>query len=540
MMKKYLIYLTTIILLVAGCKQDEISRITPTGDFDVYFDFPIGTITAPTKLILTNRSRFSERFLWKFPQGKTLVGKNLLDVSTSEKVIPDTIVYAIPGTYKITLTGWQDGKLDSITRDLIVKKRQPTITVPANIEVLNSYQFFGAAFKFPDKNISFSWNFDEPGLVSTEQNPIVAFTREGLHTITLTVNDGDEVLVVTRIVEVKGELAKSLYFTDAITQKIYRYSFAQNAVVQQIPISTTIHPLSISIANNKIYVVETGLGLRFSSGINAAADGSITSYNLNGSNPVVLTKSSVAAGTVDYRNDPWMHTFDNSGNIWWTERNGGIRTLPVNSVEVPYPLARMALTTANAGVSVATYFDGGIQFVNNQIWLSKTATTGKGIWRFNTDGTFIGPLGGAIMNSAIRSFVIDPVNQKIYFAVNVGAVGLYRADIDGNNIIAIDNGASMQIGTNGFSAEGAANEHIYITGLAINNDSTLPTGGFIYYGYRSDLDITGDPNVPTIRNRPAINSGVKRYPLNGSAAPSFIPATIGYAPYGIAIDNTRR
>lgn len=539
-MKKYLLYLTAIILFATGCKQDEISRITPTGEFNVYFDFPQGEITAPTKLILVNRSRFSEKFLWKFPQGKTLVDSTLSAIAISEKVVPDTIVYELPGTYKVTLTAWQDGKMDSITRDVVVKKRTPTITAPANIEVLNSYQFLASAFKFPTNPISFSWNFDEPGLVSTEQNPTIAFQREGLHTITLTVNDGEETLVVTKIVEVKGELAKSLYFTDAVSQKIYRLSFAQNAVVQQTTMSTTLHPLSISVHNNRIYVVETGKGLRFSSGINATADGSITSYDINGSNPVVLTKSSVSVGTVDYRNDPWMHTFDGSGNIWFTERNGGVRTLPTAAVDAPYPLSKFALTAANAGVSTATYFDGGLEFVNNELWLSKTGTTGKGIWRFNTDGTFVAALGGSIMNYAIRTFVVDQVNQKIYFAVNVGAFGIYRADIDGNNVVAIDNNANMQIDATGFSLEGSDNERVYVTGLALNVDSTLPSGGYLYYGYRSDLDITGDPNAPTIKKNPAVNSGVKIYPLDGSQAPKFIEATKGYAPYGIAIDNVRR
>ncbi len=534
-----------VFLFAGACKQDEISRIEPTGEFDVYFDFPQGNITAPTKLILTNRSRFSERFLWNFPQGKILTNEGLQDVSSSTKIVPDTIVYELPGTYKVTLTAWQDGRMDSLVRELVVRKRTPVITAPANIEVFNDYEFQASAFKFPDRDITFSWDFDEPGLVSNEQNPTVAFEREGLHTITLTVNDGEEILTVTRIIEVKGELARSLYFTDAITQRIYRLSFAQNAVVQQTNIATTLHPLSMSVFNNRIYVVETGKGLRFSSGVNAAPDGNITSYDINGSNPVILTRSSnfvapPAPQVVDYRNDPWMHTFDNSGNIWFTERNGGVRTVPLNAVDAQYPLSRFALTAANAGVSTATYFDGDIKFVNNELWLSKTGTTGKGIWRFSTAGNFIAPLGGNIMNYAIRSFVVDQVHGKIYFAVNVGSYGLYRADLDGNNVVAIDNGPSMQVAANAFSQEGSANEWVYITGLALNLDASLPTGGYLYYGYRSDLDISGDPNAPTIRNNPAVNSGVKIYPLDGSTAPAFIPATRGYAPYGIAIDNVRR
>lgn len=544
-MKKYLIYLTTIISLVAGCKQDEISRITPTGDFDVYFDFPTGTITAPTKLILTNRSRFSDRFLWKFPQGKTLVGRNLLDVSTSEKVIPDTIVYAIPGTYKITLIGWQDGKLDSITRDLIVKKRQPTITAPANIEVLNSAQFFGAAFKFPDKDITFSWDFDETGLVSNEQNPLITFNREGIHNITLTVNDGEETLVTRLVLNVKGELAKALYFTDVITNRIYKYSLITNEsarVVEQLNVTTGINPFGLNVYNGRLYVNEAGNIIKFPSGTLPETvawqngDGQIYSVNLQGGNKVTMTQNAglfVGAGT-GYQIDPFNHTIDKSGIMYFVIRNNGVRTIPTTAVDAPYPGAFITPAPAdNGGTSVSTWVDGSIKVINNEIWMSKASSNGKGIFVYKKDRTFLRKIN---INNAVKSFVVDTINNKIYFTSNFGSKGLFKCNLDGSSMQLIDDLAD-------FSNQGGASEQTYVTGMDLDIRTTNTNGGYLYIGFRHNDTIKenvapANPNSSVVTAAQKDKSGIYRYELNGSNTKTFLIK--GYAPYGIAIDHVLR
>lgn len=550
-----IIFILFIFLLFIGCKHDEITRISPNGEFAVNFDFPEGEITAPSKLILVNRSRFSEKFSWRFPEGKTLIKSGLQDIHISDKIVPDTIVYQLPGTYKITLTAWQGGKVDSVTKEVNVVKMKPRIIAPQNMGILIEYEFSANVFQYPGQGVTYSWDFGEPGLTSTNSKPKVTFSEIGLHTITLRVNDGQEELVSSIQVDVKAELLKTLYLTDALTKRIYKFSIfndINDIVVEPTLMVTQIHPLSISVYNERIYVTETGLGLTYSTGDNALPDGSITSYNINGRNPLLLTKSSDFAGTtaVDYRNDPWMHTFDDSGNIWWTERNGGIRTLSANSVEVKYPAAKFALTQANKGSSTANDFDGGVQFVNyktyvNEIWVSKTGPTGKGIYRFKSNGgtadSYIAPLTGDIMNYPIRTFVVDTKNEKIYFVVNHGTFGLYKANLDGTNVIPLDNGNSMKAEINNFSQEGttaALNEFVYVTGLALDVEPKDASGGYIYYGYRSDLDITGNPNAPTIKATNGANSGIKRCNITGTPNPQWILK--GKIPYGIAIDNVFR
>ncbi len=48
----------SLLLFFAGCKEDEVGRIAPEGDFAVNFTLPEGVVTAPAKLILTNFSLF--------------------------------------------------------------------------------------------------------------------------------------------------------------------------------------------------------------------------------------------------------------------------------------------------------------------------------------------------------------------------------------------------------------------------------------------------------------------------------------------------
>ncbi|WEK19518.1 MAG: PKD domain-containing protein [Candidatus Pedobacter colombiensis] len=543
-MKKYsFLYIMSFLLLFAGCKQDEVGRIAPEGDFAVNFTVPDGVITAPAKVVLTNRSKYSEKYLWKFPKGLALTKAGLTNRTTSESLVPDTIYYSLPGEYKVTLLAWQGGKLDSVTKVLNVVKMRPQIVVPGNIGVMRDVQFSAKLFQYPGQAVTYTWDFGESGLTSSEASPKVTFKQEGIHTVKLTINDGTETLNTTVEVLVMGELVKSLYFTDAVTKKIYRYPFKQlqTPVITSLSTALGLHPLAMTVYNNRIFISETGLGLRFSTGDAAKADGKIYSVDLTGGNPITVTApfDESASG---YQLDPWVHTIDGSGNIWWTTRNNSVRVAAAAGVDVAYPGTRIQLTAANAGVSsVATYFDGGVQVVNDEVWVSKTSTTGRGIWKFTTAGAFKSKLSATLDNYAIRNFIVDKVNSKIYFVVNVPstgtpavAQGLYKCNIDGTNIQLVEAMPTVTSGS-GFSNEGGDNEFVYITGLALDTDPDDKTSGYLYYGYRDNTDING--NGPTISGN-GNNSGIKRYPLDGSKAPSFLIK--GYVPYGIAIDNTRR
>lgn len=540
--KRYLMYFLSVFLFLAGCKEDEISRISPTGEFNVYFDFPQGEITAPTKLILVNRSRFSEKYLWKFPGGKILTKQGLGDVNSSEKVVPDSIVYAIPGTYKVTLTAWQGGKVDSITRELTVVKMKPRITVPENILILNEFQFKASAFKFPDKPLTFAWDFGEPGLTSTEQNPKVVFTKEGLHTVKLTVNDGEEVLVSTVQINVKGELAKTLYFTDAITNKIYKYVLTNDESarkVEQLSVTTGVNPFGLSVYNGRIYVNEPGNIIKFPSGslpetvLMQNGDGQIYSVNLEGKDKVLMTQNTTV-GTAGYQIDPFNHVIDQAGMMYFVIRNNGIRSVSTTARQVDYPAAFITPAPAdNGGTSVSTWVDGSIQIVNNEIWMSKASSNGKNIFVYKKNKAFSKKID---IGSAVKSFVVDTINNKIYFTSNFGTKGLFKCNMDGTNVQLIDDLAN-------FSNQGGANEQTFVTGMALDIRANDPTGGYLYIGFRHNDTIKenvapANPNTSVVNAAEKDKSGIYRYQLNGGNTKTFLIK--GYAPYGIGIDNTLR
>jgi len=534
------IYLLCIAFFLVGCSKTDITRIGQQGDYVANFDFPTTTVFAPGKVGITNRTKNADKFLWEFESAKMITPKgDTVAYTQSEKMAPDSVFYDLPGEYTVKLTTWSNGDQKSVSKKLVVNKQQPQIILPENVGVFMEVLFAAKVFQYPGKAISYRWDFGEAG-TSTLPNPKVAFTREGSHVVRLTVDDGQETLTTEAVVNVLGELAKTIYFTDAFTNRVYRYKLTTQrpATVEWIGVSTGYNAFGLSVRGTKLYLSETGLGTRFSTGDAVKADGVLKSYNLDGTGEQIITKP--VAATLDYRDDPWMHTLDKFGNIWWTCRNYGVRVLNASASEATYPAVKFNINATIAGEGIGTYFASDIKEVDSEIWVSYAGTTGKGIYKFNYDGSYIGKFNTAIQNHAIRAFVVDQINGFIYFATNRADAGrtegVYRANIDGSNVIAIDHAASMLIGTaGGYSNQGAAGEYIYITNMDIDVDEQ--GNGYLYYGYRANTDIFGAGNPATL-GPSAANSGVKRYKLDGSAAPDFLFK--GYAPLGLALDQVKR
>lgn len=533
------IYLFVLGLFLAGCAKNEILGIGQQGDYLTNFDFPTTKVFAPGKVGITNRTKNADKFQWDFSGAKRITAQgDTIAYESSDKMVPDSAFYELPGEYTVKLTTWKDGEQKEVSKKIKVEKQLPSIIVPENIGVFLEVTFAAKVFQYPGKPITYDWDFGVAGK-STEPTPKVTFKTEGPQLVKLTVNDGQEVLTTEILVNVQGELAKTIYFTDAFTRRVYKYKLTQQSPsqVEWIGVSTGFNAFGLSVKGNKLYLSETGLGTRFSSGDAAKADGVLKSYNLDGTGESLITKP--VASTLDYRDDPWMNTVDKNGNIWWTCRNWGVRVLNASASEATYPAIKFNINATIAGEGVSTYFASDIKEVGNEIWVSYAGTTGKGIYKYSYDGTYIGKFTTAIQSHAIRTFAVDLVNGRIYFATNRAdsgrPEGVYRANLDGSNIVAVDNGAAMAIGAAGYSNQGAAGEYIYITNMDIDVDETGK--GYLYYGYRANTDINGTGNPPTL-GPSAANSGVKRYKLDGSEAPSFLFK--GYAPFGLAIDQVKR
>lgn len=539
-----LIYMFIGLLLLVGCKHDEVIRISPTGEFAVNFDFPEGEITAPSKLILVNRSRFAEKFLWEFPEGKTLDKSGLNAVATSNKIVPDTIVYDLPGTYTVSLTAWQGDKFEKISKEIQVSKMKPQIVLPESIGIEIEYEFSARVFSYPGVPVTYTWDFDEPGLTSTEAKPKVTFTREGLHTVNVKVNDGEEILETTIVILVKGELSKALYFTDAVTNKVYKYSLLQDEserVIEQLSVTTGTNPFGLKVYNGRIYITEAGFLHKFPSGTQSAiwnGDGSVYTVNLEGKDRALITENKqlyTASGT-GYQLDPFNLDIDN-GNIYFNIRNNGIKLAAITARNLEYPGNYISTAIGdNGGTSVFSWLDGAVRIVKNEIWLSKGSSAGKYIFVYDK-GTKVFKRK-ITLEYAVKNFVVDTINNKLYFACNfpATAAGIYKSNLDGAGATLIDNLA-------GFSTQGGDNERTHVTGMALDVRPNDPTGGHLYIGFRHN-DTVRDNVAPADANTVFVNaseknkSGIYRYELSGSNTKTFLIP--GYAPYGLDIDHTLR
>src|SRR5690606_33307710 len=438
----------------------------------------------------------ADKFLWEFSSAKTINSEgDTVEYHRSEKMVPDSAFYELPGEYNVKLTTWKGGEQKEITKKIVIEKQQPVIIVPENIGVFLEVTFSARVFQFPGRPVTYEWDFGPAG-TSTAANPKITFITEGPQLVKLTVNDGHETLSTEIIVNVQGELAKTIYFTDAFTRRIYKYKLTtqSESQVEWIGVTTGYNAFGLSVKGNKLYLSETGFGTRFSAGQDAVADGVLKSYNLDGTGENIITRPVAAA--LDYRDDPWMHTVDRFGNIWWTCRNWGVRVINASSSEAAYPAIKFTINAAIAGEGVATYFGSDIKEIGNEIWVSYAGTTGKGIYKYGYDGNYIGKFTTAIQSHAIRAFVVDQVNGHIYFATNRAdagrGVGIYRADMNGSNIVPVDTHWSMNIGSGGYSDQGAAGEYVYITNMDIDVDEDGK--GYLYYGYRAISDIYGSGN----------------------------------------------
>lgn len=538
-MKRFKLLFILIGLIVLGCSKEEIGSIGQQGNYIANFDFPPRVLTAPAKIVLTNRSKNADKFLWEFVGGKTLTKAGISDVSESEKLSPDTILYELPGEYTVKLTTWQGGKKEEISKVLKLVKMQPRIIAPENIAVFQDVVFDAAAFNYPGQGVTYAWDFGTAG-TSTLKSPTVQFSASGEQVVKLTVNDGVEQLTVEMIVQVKGELAKTIFFADVVTKKIYSYKLTtlSPAQVVDLGIATGVSPLGLSVGGNKLLYTDAGLGLRFSSGVNALGDGYVKSFNLDGSGEKLITQNPSGGG---YNLDPWMNAIDKDGNVWWTTRNNGVYVINSTASEAAYPAFRFRSTAP--GFSSSTNFYSGIKEVNDEIWVSFTGTAGAGIQRYSKTGTLIEVLPGAIKAHGIRQFVVDNVNKHIYFAVNRGGTlepGIYRSDMTGDNIVTVLNDPAI-IGytATGFSDQGYlapnnSNEAIFVTGMDVDVDETGK--GYLYFGYRNKADSFGTNAPQSVGN--GSKSGIMRYNLNGTQQAEFLLK--GYAVFGLAIDQVKR
>jgi hypothetical protein len=522
------ILLSAVSVLISAC-EEEVEKTW--GETTIGFNIvDIEKLTAPAEVQFINSSKNGEAYQWYFPKGRIMQSSVITADSTTTLIQPDRVFYPLPGEYEATLIVLADGKEQEVKREFTIRKPQPRIEFePAGIVYDDTVTFRAVYFEYPGLEATFKWDFGN-GETSTLPSPITTFNPPGEYLVTLEIFDGVETLYAARSVTVQAEIAKTLFFTNAINKNLFKKMLYTGTDLphENLGVDVGLHALSVSVYQDRLVVTVAGENIRFAAA-ETPADGYVFTTNLSGGDRWTITS---AGPDQDYRDDPFVGTVGPDGMVYWVNRFQGASRLHYLERDADFPSPYVFHQAAEGsdlaialGVSSAYgWTDGAVRIVNGELWYSKHGT-GRGLYRFSTEGAYLGKID-PLFDLKIRTFEVDTQNNKIYFAVNQAAggydPGLYVCNIDGTNIQLIDPLID-------FSMQGGEAERTYVTEMAVDAD-----GGYLYYPMRHELDINfagaivGDGSL----------SGIKRWKLDGSEDPEFY--VTGVIPYGMAIDHVKR
>ncbi len=524
--------LLTLVFVFSGCEEDEVEKDwgNVTTGFSVDEE---EQLFAPAEVVFINHSKNAEAYHWIFPNGRIMEGDDITADSTTTEIQPQAVYYPLPGEYEAILTITADGEETETVKQFTVQKPQPKISYQPEGGIVfdDTIQFSADYFIYPDlqDQVTYQWDLGN-GETSTEPNPITSYNPPGEYTISLELFDGVETLYTTLTITVQAEIAKTLFFTDAINQTLYKKMLYQGTDLprENLNVNVGLHPLAVSVHQERIVINVAGDNIRFAPE-DTPADGYIFTTDLNGGNRYTITSTGVDH---DYRDDPFAGTVGPDGTVYWVDRFQGARRVNISEQDAEYPEPYVfheasegtPLAEALGVASAFGWTDGAVRIVNGELWYSKHGT-GKGLYRFTTEGEFLSKFDN-LFDLKIKAFEVDTVNQKIYLSVNNTAggydPGLYVCDIDGSNIQLVDP-------LEGYSTQGGEVERTYITDIVVDSD-----GGYIYYPFRHDADIDLDGEIVGDGSQ----SGIKRWKIDGSEEPEFY--VTGVIPYGIGIDHVKR
>jgi len=519
-----------LVFCLAGCeKEDEKVWGDPIIGFSIV---DVDNLNAPAEVQFINTSKHAESYNWTFPGGRIIRAGSLSNDTITTEIQPERVYYAFPGEYEARLKITADGQEQELNRSFIVKKPAPRIIYePVGIVYDDTVTFSAVFFRYPglDDQVTFSWDLGN-GQTSNEASPVTTYNPPGQYTVRLSLFDGTETLEASVTITVQAEIAKTLYFTNAINQNLFKKMLYTGTDLPHENMGTDVglHPLSVTVFQERLVISVAGDHIRFSA-VDTPPDGTIFTTNLQGGNRWTITKP---GPELDYRSDPFVSTVGPNGMVYWVDRFQGGRRIHYSEQDGDYPRP-FVFHEASEGTPLATaigvssaygWTDGAIRIVRGEIWYSKHGT-GRGLYRFTMDGEYLGKFDN-LFDLKIKTFEADLVNNKIYMALNQAAggydPGLYVCDIDGSNIRLIDPLA-------GFSMQGGEAERTYVTAIVVDSD-----GGYIYYPFRHEEDINFLGAI--VGN--GSQSGIKRWKIDGSEDPGFY--VTGVIPFGIGIDHVKR
>lgn len=540
-MNKVLFLIATLCILFYSCSEDI------TVDFTYSPEAPRSgkSVTFTNTTTGSSDDWKADSWSWNFGDDKTSTSES--PVHTFKKAGIYTVKLKVNGSSRYTKS-MKIAVYDSI----------PTIYSDADtIKFFQKINLKVLVYNPNYKTVTYNWEFSENAVSDSISNRTskaatipVFFNKLNAHEeIKLKITVGDSIYNVTKTFKVEDFKAQSL----VMAQKggsILRQRIFENGVEEltTLPVSAGAHPFNMSIDGNNLYVFDAGKTITSSTSATGTDGGSIRRVNMSDN-----TAAEIINNRATFSHNGFFGGTVSGGKVYWTDYSQFLYASPVATTigdfqwagsedaqtAVPYYLAKVNRLGYFGNGMANDQFSGGIQLFDDAYYWAKGGT-GRGIYRFlktdiltsNVSGTGTPPSMGAILTSfAIRAFIIDQVNIKIYFSVTAPAdkVGLWVSAMDGSNPQRIDDSPMDD-------------PQQYITGIAIDYISNK-----VYWAYRSpELIGASAPSEGSwaayYAKYPMHRTGIKMARLARTYQPAGTQEFfhLGVAAYGLVLDNTKR
>jgi len=528
-----LILLATI-LMVPSCKKDDPEPEPLKVGFKYSPDNPV----AGDLVTFTNSTDGGSSFAWDFGDGSSATDKE------------PTHTYTKSGKYSVVLK--VDNKENqTYTKEIEVGDALPVIKYTPNAIEAGKEITFSASIYNPDNDaVEYKWVFDANNVVSDDLDDNGKATKDTVSVRFINPNPSEVVSVSAALgglefttdasIEVKNQLATTLFIAEkagnVLSKKLYKEGISQ---LVDLGVEAGSHPFTLDYFGDRLYVFDAGELIKYSE-VNETTPGKIFSMSNDGSD----YKTHLTFGLAPYDDAFFGSVVEDT--IYFTDRRNDVTAIPTsyenkewliddndkNPIEFPALVVndRLAYYNKNRedidnGPSYGWGALNGTFTKHKGLYYWAKNSTAKGIFIFSdndigvTDALPSDPGETVILfEYTVRAFVIDDINQKIYFSSNKVNPGFYVCNLDGSEVTLIDDSP--------FDSEGGGSEQVAITGIAFDYET-----GYVYWAYRGPADADIDAN-------PLQKNGIKRYKLDGTGEVEYLIE--GIEAYGIAIDPNKR
>ena len=381
-----------VLFLCANCKN-----IAP--DFTYSPEAP----KAGETVTFTNTTSEGECWNWTFGDGGTSTSKS------------PTKTYRAAGIYDVTLRVDSNDRFVK-TKQIIIYDTIPTIYTEA--EEILYYETFTVsvlAYNPYGYTMTYKWEFSDNAVsediednIATTSTVTLFFTKYNrTETISLTVTIGDD----------EYEVSSDFYVADVKTRSLLMATDDNKILRQRIYENGLEDATTTSYGGQNVNGIWANSNLLYLFGNNNIQ---VTDMDTGGTQTLVSTNLS---------GQPFLNGFISGNKVFWTDTYTRVYEANKNTMDqVMANSADFAVVSTTDGNE-----NGGLAYYDNTYFLAKKGN-GKGIYLFQNQNNSVVLVDSILTTYAIQAFVIDEVQQKIYFSVpeSESNKGLWACGMDGS------------------------------------------------------------------------------------------------------------